>query len=133
MRKIPITVKYAFFALVSIGSNLLTQKIFFSLYKGTYSIYAGILFGTGVGLIVKYVLDKRYIFCYETVSYSQDLFKFLLYSLTGVLTTAIFWGFEIAFHYLFSFEQAKYIGGLLGLIIGYTSKYFLDRQFVFAR
>ena len=133
MRKIPIAVKYAFFALVSIGFNLLTQKIFFSLYRGAYSLYAGILFGTGVGLIVKYILDKRYIFYYETGSYSQDLLKFLLYSLMGVITTAIFWVFEITFHYLFAFEQARYIGALLGLMIGYTSKYFLDKQLVFTR
>jgi len=49
----------------------------------------------------------------------------------GVFTTVIFWGFEIGFNYIFTNPQAKYVGAIVGLSIGYIIKYFLDKKFVF--
>jgi len=43
----------------------------------------------------------------------------------------IFWGFEIGFNYIFTNPQAKYVGAIVGLSIGYIIKYFLDKKFVF--
>lgn len=42
-----------------------------------------------------------------------------------------FWVFEVAFDVLFDSEHAKYVGAVIGLTIGYTSKFYLDRKFVF--
>jgi putative flippase GtrA len=61
----------------------------------------------------------------------EDSQKFILYSIMGVFTTLIFWGFEIGFDYIFDSEIAKYIGAIIGLSIGYITKYFLDKKFVF--
>lgn len=67
-----------------------------------------------------------------TKSKLKDFQTFLLYSSMGIVTTLIFWGFELGFYFLFlEWELAKYIGGLIGLFIGYTIKYFLDKRFVF--
>ena len=71
--------------------------------------------GTLTGLIVKYILDKKYIFQFQTKTIKEDSFKFLLYSFIGVLTTLIFWGFELSFNALFSFDSAKYAGAVIGL------------------
>jgi putative flippase GtrA len=49
----------------------------------------------------------------------------------GVFTTLIFWGFEIAFDAVFASEVAKYWGAVLGLALGYTTKYQLDKRYVF--
>ena len=49
----------------------------------------------------------------------------------GVFTTAIFWGTEYAFHLIFTTDAMRYIGGVLGLTIGYYIKYQLDKRFVF--
>jgi putative flippase GtrA len=49
----------------------------------------------------------------------------------GGVTTIIFWGFELSFYYFFESTLMKYVGGGLGLILGYISKYFLDKKFVF--
>jgi putative flippase GtrA len=87
--------------------------------------------GTLAGLILKYILDKKYIFFYATETKKEDGKKFLLYSLMGVFTTFIFWGVEIGFDYIFENEYAKYIGAIIGLSIGYVIKYFLDKKFVF--
>ena len=43
----------------------------------------------------------------------------------------VFWVFEVAFDVLFDGKYAKYIGAVFGLTIGYTSKFYLDRKFVF--
>jgi len=49
----------------------------------------------------------------------------------GVFTTIIFWGTEIAFDILFQDPNAKYLGAVIGLSIGYVIKYFLDKRYVF--
>jgi len=124
-------IRYIIFALISTATNLLFQFFSFKIYSGYASLYLAMAVGTGAGLVVKYILDKKYIFFHETKSKREDAQKFMLYSLMGVFTTFIFWGVEIGFDKIFGGEIAKYIGGLIGLAIGYTLKYFLDKRFVF--
>ena len=87
--------------------------------------------GTLAGLLAKYVLDKKYIFYHKPENKMQDAKKFVSYTLTGVATTLLFWGTEISFDAVFSNEYAKYIGAVVGLTMGYISKYFLDKKYVF--
>jgi putative flippase GtrA len=87
--------------------------------------------GTLAGLVLKYILDKKYIFYHETKGKKDEGKKFFLYSLMGVFTTFIFWGFEIGFFYIFENQNAKYIGAVIGLSIGYITKYYLDKKYVF--
>ena len=101
------------------------------LYDAAYSLYVAMLVGTLVGLVVKFLLDKHYIFKAKTEHLHEDVQHFTLYSLTGVFTTAIFWLFELSFDYWFEHDNAKYLGALIGLSIGYLIKYQLDKQFVF--
>lgn len=122
---------YVVFALVATLVNLLSQWPVFILFDGWWVLYAALFVGTIAGLVTKYILDKRYIFNYKATSKKDDLHKFGLYSLMGVFTTIIFWGTEMSFYYAFEFNGAQYIGGALGLIIGYVVKYLLDKRFVF--
>jgi putative flippase GtrA len=126
-----LAVKYSLFAGIATLINLGTQFATLKIYSGKFSIYIAILAGTGTGLVVKYVLDKKYIFYFITVTKKQDFQKFVLYSLMGVVTTLIFWGTELLFHFMLEGQWAKYVGGAIGLMIGYTTKYFLDKHFVF--
>ena len=89
------------------------------------------LVGTGVGLITKYTLDKRHIFAFKTENLAHDGKLFYLYSLMGILTTALFWAVEYGFQWIFNAELMRYIGGAIGLIMGYLIKYRLDKKFVF--
>ena len=123
--------KYVNFAIASTLVNLVFQYISFYFYNGFLSLYVAMFFGTLSGLILKYILDKKYIFYHETKTKKEDGRKFLLYSLMGVFTTFIFWGFEIGFDFMFGNDIAKYIGALIGLSIGYVVKYNLDKKFVF--
>lgn len=123
--------KYTVFAVIATVLNLLTQYLSLAIYSKSYSLYVAMFFGTLAGLFVKYILDKKYIFYYVQKNKIDDSQKFILYSLMGVVTTFIFWGFEIGFDYIFESESAKYIGAVIGLSIGYMIKYFLDKNFVF--
>ena len=126
-----IAIKYILFAILSTIVNLSTQYISFLIYSGYLSLYLALFLGTLSGLVLKYILDKKFIFYFETKTKKENGKKFFLYSLMGVFTTIIFWGFEIGFDYIFQGEIAKYIGALIGLAIGYIVKYNLDKKFVF--
>jgi len=127
------TLKYALFAGIATVSNIGTQWISLQVYpkEKQYALYIAMALGTLVGLLIKYVLDKLFIFYYKTKSATRNLFKFFIYCCMGIVTTIIFWSTELIFDYFFSFDAAEFIGAFLGLTIGYTIKYFLDKHFVF--
>lgn len=122
---------YALLAAIAIAINIAAQALLVWLYTGFASIALSMLVGTGAGLIVKYVLDKRYIFRFKAENAAHDGRLFLLYSLMGVFTTVIFWCTELAFHFIFQSVELRYLGGIIGLAIGYLTKYELDKRFVF--
>jgi len=117
--------------MIAIIVNVGTQDTLIRFYMGSYSVILSIIAGTAMGLIVKYILDKKYIFCFQIKSIRHDFKTFVLYVIMGLLTTLVFWGFEFLFDYLFKVKEMRYIGGILGLTIGYVMKYFLDKKFVF--
>lgn len=125
--------KYAFFAILATMVNIGTQYLTLQLCNIDYCLYAAMAMGTLTGLLVKYILDKKYIFYFEIKSFREDTNKFFLYSFMGGITTIIFWGTELFFNAFFNGDTAKYMGAVIGLSIGYTTKYLLDRKFVFAR
>lgn len=130
-----ILVRYVLFATVATLANLLTQELVVQLAPGDQTapwlLTASILAGTVVGFALKYALDKRWIFYDAYTSHSSEVRKISLYGLFSVATTLIFWGMEVVFWTIWETSFAKYTGAVLGLAIGYATKYFLDRNFVF--
>ena len=129
---IRIATNYTVFAVVATIANIGLQDISLRLYDGPYSFPASVLAGTILGLFVKYALDKRYIFRFEAKGTAHNTQTFVLYTVTGIVTTGIFWGFEFAFNDLFETRGMRYLGGTIGLAIGYFIKYRLDKRFVFS-
>ncbi|QKK33317.1 GtrA family protein (plasmid) [Rhizobium indicum] len=125
-----VATRYVAFAILSALANFAVQALVVSLFPSP-SLMPSILAGTAIGFGVKYFLDKRWIFGDRYTSHAAELLKISLYGLFSVLTTIIFWGFEIAFWTVWRTDLAKYAGGAIGLAIGYMSKYALDRKFVF--
>lgn len=123
--------RYALLALVATAMNIGSQDLFLRLYHGPFAIGLSMIAGTGIGLVVKYVLDKRYIFGFRARDAAHDGKTFMLYTLMGLATTVIFWGFELGFEYLFADRRMRYLGGVIGLGIGYVTKYYLDKRYVF--
>lgn len=126
-----IALKYSFFAAIATIVNLVTQESTLRFYHGAKQVTVSILFGTATGLLVKYVLDKKYIFQFKPKNVQHDSKTFFLYCLMGLVTTAIFWGFEGGFEYFFHDKTLRFVGAIIGLAIGYVIKYFLDKKLVF--
>lgn len=126
-----LAIKYFIFALIATAANICTQDLFVHAYGGGLQLLVSVIVGTGVGLVVKYLLDKKYIFRFHTRSVAHDTRTFMLYTVMGLATTVIFWGFEFGFHHLFETREMRYLGGVIGLGIGYFVKYHLDKRYVF--
>lgn len=132
MSRTKIVLLYSLFAAISIAANIAAQKIYLIAGPSPFAVPLSVLAGTAIGLAVKFVLDKIWIFEYQHRDLAHGLKSFIMYSIMGIATTAIFWGFEFGADQIFGTESARLTGGVIGLIIGYVVKYHLDKQFVFA-
>lgn len=127
-----LVIYYASFALIATAVNIGTQDLVVRNYDGSFNIMISVFMGTAIGLVVKYILDKRYIFAFRARSIGHDTRIFIFYTLMGLLTTTLFWGFEFGLYYVFETKEMRYFGGIMGLIIGYLLKYHLDKRYVFS-
>jgi len=126
-----LAIVYTIIALIATAANLGAQELTVRAWHGAFQIELSVFIGTGVGLVVKYVLDKIFIFRFRTASTLHDLHTFILYTAMGVVTTLLFWGFEFGFNSAFQDKNMRYVGALIGLGLGYWAKYHLDKRFVF--
>jgi len=126
-----LIITYAILALIATAANIGAQDLVVRIYSGAFDILASVVVGTGVGLVVKYILDKRYIFQFRARDAVHDGKTFALYTLMGLATTVIFWGFEFGFDHIFETKEMRYLGGIIGFAIGYLTKYYLDKRYVF--
>ena len=128
-----LTYRYALFAMLATIINLATQMLMIRLYQQSYAIELSILLGTGTGLLSKYFLDKHYIFYFRSKDFLHDSKLFISYSVMGLFTTLLFWTIEYGFHFLFGTAFMRYLGGTIGLMIGYIIKYQFDKTYVFIK
>lgn len=126
-----IVLLYVAGAILATIANIGTQELSIRLVGGSYQVIFSVIAGTGAGLVLKYLWDKRFIFGVTARSAAHDAKMFSGYAAFGLATTALFWLFEFGFDLLFGTKEMRYAGAVLGLAIGYTAKYFLDKAFVF--
>ena len=126
-----IAILYTLFAVVSTAINIGSQMLSIWVYEGPFSVEISILFGTVMGLPLRYFLEKRYIFNFTSKNLVHDGKLFVFYSAMGVITTLIFWGTEYTFHLIYDIDFMRYLGVVFGLSIGFYVKYQLDKKYVF--
>jgi len=126
-----LAIRYALFAVIATVANLGTQRVVLSFGESGVHFAGAVGAGTLVGLVVKYILDKRWIFFDDSTGVKAHSLKFALYTTMGIFTTAIFWGTETAFWLIWGTDAMRELGAILGLMVGYVTKYMLDRRFVF--
>jgi hypothetical protein len=131
--RINLAATYALLAVLATLANIASQDISLRIHDGSFSVPLSVAVGTAVGLVTKYLLDKRFIFYFRPDDLVHDGRTFLLYACMGVFTTLLFWSVEFLFHFLFATRELRYLGGVIGLAIGYAAKYQLDKRFVFQR
>lgn len=126
-----LILRYGAFAVLAIIANLAAQRIVLALFGGAAGLALAVFVGTGVGLVIKYVLDKKWIFFDSSAGLATHGKKFGLYTVMGIATTVIFWGAETSFWLIWKTDLMREVGAVLGLTVGYVVKYNLDRRFVF--
>ena len=133
MKSRTLIMRYAAFASLATLLNLSCQR-FILKFESDFNFYViAILIGTLSGLMLKYVLDKKWIFFDKTSGFQVHREIFLRYLGTGTLTTAIFWAFETIFWFFWRTDLMREAGAVIGLSLGYILKFFLDRQYTFLR
>jgi putative flippase GtrA len=136
-----LVTRYVLFALIAGAVNLAAQAVTLYALRALapvlpaivlpYQLTLAMAVGTVAGLLPKYLLDQRWIFTEtEAPGARQHARNLPLYALTAVFTTFIFWGVEYLFDAVLG-GAWHYVGGAIGLAIGYRVKYSLDRDFVF--
>lgn len=127
-----IFIRYVLFAVVAGLANLATQELVVRAAPHA-PIMASVLAGTIIGFVLKYLLDKRFVFLDGYDGHVEEVRKVAVYGAFSVATTLVFWAVELAFWYGFGTSAAKYTGAVIGLALGNYAKYRLDRRFVFRR
>lgn len=127
-----LVLRYVAFAVIAAAANLMAQRLVLHGYFLDATLIHAMVAGTVVGLVVKYLLDKRWIFHDQSTGVAAHGRRFSLYTLMGIVTTLLFWGVEAAFWHVGRSEMARESGAALGLGLGYLLKYHLDRRFVFS-
>lgn len=122
---------YALFAAIATGANLGSQWLILREGHTTVDLIVALVVGTLVGMPIKYVLDKRWIFRFRSEGLSHDARLFVVYSAMAVVTTVIFWVSEVAMGWATGTTEGRLAGGGVGLVIGYLVKYRLDKKYVF--
>ena len=126
-----LILRYTVFAVIATLANLAMQRLVLTGGDSMPWFMAAVAAGTLIGLVVKYLLDKRWIFADTSSGVKAHGKKFGLYTAMGLITTAIFWGTETAFWLIWQTDMMRELGAVLGLSVGYVVKYNLDRRFVF--
>jgi len=136
-RILRLTAAYAFFAAIATAANLGAQWGVLRVWRlamgprDAFALIVAMACGTALGLAIKYGLDKRFIFRDRSTGARVHARKFGLYSAMGLVTTAIFWTSELVANRIDPTGSLIYLGGAIGLTVGYLVKYQLDRRFVF--
>lgn len=131
MTRSTLILRYAAFAVLATIANLGVQRLVLAFGNSAALFTLAIIAGTGAGLVLKYILDKRWIFHDTSTGARENGRKFLLYTVMGLVTTALFWATETAFWLIWETHAMREVGAVLGLTVGYVVKYNLDRRFVF--
>ncbi len=124
---------YILFAIVATIANLCTQRVVLSFNNTNLFFLFALFIGTLVGLLIKFFLDKNWIFFDSAKGFKSQGKKFGRYTAMGIFSTIIFWGTETIFWFIWQKDNIREFGALLGLSIGYIIKYKLDKRFVFEK
>ncbi|MCZ8078397.1 MAG: GtrA family protein [Fuscovulum sp.] len=133
MTRTTLVLRYTAFAILATLANLGVQRIVLMGGEGAVIFALAMVAGTAAGLVLKYILDKRYIFNDSTTGLRASGQQFLLYTVMGLVTTALFWATETAFWLIWRTDAMRELGAVLGLSVGYVVKYKLDSKYVFTR
>ncbi|MHA1271560.1 MAG: GtrA family protein [Candidatus Helarchaeota archaeon] len=114
---------YVLYSLIAFGSGIIYVGVQYVLkYDILYPILAG-----GTVLTIKKILDQEY-----GLFFKERMKELILYGFFAIFTTIIFWGVQYILTIILG-ESYYIIAGAVGLAIGYTVKFVLDKIYVFKK
>lgn len=119
---------YVVCVVISSIANYVAQESFYWQWP---HVEVAMLFGTAVALVVKYILVKKYAFAFKPRNRVHEAKVFFVYGSLGALTTFLFWGIELGFHYYIITPYSRQIGTVVGLVVCGYIKFVMDRDYVF--
>lgn len=114
-----------------LGHIGLVQKLYLSTEPYDMTELVGSVVAVGVTYVVKFALDKFVVFQKRQVDVRETSKEFSLYFGFAILTTVE----NLAIQFIMSnfFNSPLLISILVALTIGYITKFFLDRKYVFQK
>ncbi len=119
---------YVTCVVVSSVANYVAQESFYWVWP---QVEIAMFFGSGVALVVKYALVRKYAFAFKPRDHKHEAQTFFIYGLLGCLTAVMFWGTVLGFHYLVPIIYSRQIGTVVGLLVCGYVKFVWDRDYVF--
>jgi putative flippase GtrA len=114
---------YVLYGIIALGAGILYVAVQYVLeFDLLYSILAG-----GVALTFKKIADQEY-----GLFFRERIKELTLYGFFAIFTTLIFWGVQYSLTLIIGVEY-YIIAGAIGLAIGYTVKFVLDKFYVFKK
>jgi len=121
--------RYFCVASSSIVLNILIQFLSVQIYRGIFFIELSIIIATLLTMPTRYFIEKNYVF--YGLQKSSDSLSFSMYTFSAIVSTIIFWSIEYSFHLIYYSDLLRYLGGILGLSIGFIIKFFIDKLYIF--
>lgn len=119
---------YFLCVLLASSVNLGAQEIIFFFFS---NIWLAMFIGVGVGTVVKYITNKKFVFSYKPESKREEANTFAWYSFFGVFVAAFFFLIEYGTFKLWDYQYSRQIGAVLAMLVTTAIKYKIDKHIVF--
>ncbi|MFX0075010.1 MAG: GtrA family protein [Candidatus Hermodarchaeota archaeon] len=115
----------------TLGSNEIINAIYCSTNPVNMPELIGSIAAVGITYIIKFFLDKYIVFKKSSLKIKETSQEFLKYFGFAILTTIENIGIQFIFtNFLFTPLEISFV---IALSIGYLTKFFLDRKYVFIK
>lgn len=113
----------------TLGSNEFIQFFYCSTNPFNMPEFIGSILAVGITYLVKFFLDKYIVFSKKGSKFKDTSKEFLKYFIFAILTTIENIGLQFILTNFLGFPLE--LSFIIALSIGYLTKFFLDRKFVF--
>jgi putative flippase GtrA len=113
------------------GDIGLIQRYYLAVEPINYLELVGSVIAVGITYIVKFILDKFIVFEKKGSDLKETGSEFVKYFLFAILTTIENIGIQFVLGFITPWSLSVRI--IIALTAGYTTKFFLDRKYVFAK
>ncbi len=113
------------------GSNEFVNFVYCSVIPYDMPQFIGSIAAVGITYIIKFFMDKYLVFKKNKMNVKETSKEFLKYFAFAILTTIENVGIQFLLRNFLNFSLE--LSSIIALSIGYLTKFFLDRKYVFSK